>query len=920
FIWTTQAEEALKLCRHDKEAMKRAQQQQNDVLTTLSNMTTENIARKMDRRNIETLVTIQVHQKDVLDYLVEKSKKIKLKYVFFFSPPLYLSPPPSKKNMHVCIIYDNTKDAEDFEWQKQLRCYWREEHGKYTCIVQIADVPFKYCWEYLGCKERLVVTPLTDRCYITLTQVNFACGMFFGGAPAGPAGTGKTETVKDLGRALGKYVVVFNCSDQMRYTDTAKIYKGLCQSGSWGCFDEFNRIDLEVLSVVAQQIMAILSAMRARSTHFYFPGDANNQIALDPRCAFFITMNPGYAGRQELPENLKALFRSVAMMVPDAGIIIKVKLASVGYLTFEVLANKFDRLYKLCMEQLSKQRHYDFGLRNILSVLRTAGANLRQELRNGATGSRQRLEEMLMMRTLRDMNLSKLVGDDVGLFHSLLHDLFPNQSDPPKAAYPEVENTLKEIIEKKGLMYHTGCTYFFFFFLEESTFSLKKKKKIYYFMAICCNAIFLKGVSKIIQLYETSLVRHGLMMIGPPGSGKSEAVWALLEALSSVKKKKFFHVFLFHVEVRMNPKAMRANEMFGENDTVSGEWTDGVFSSIWSKYNDSTKNQVTWITCDGPVDAIWIENLNTVLDDNKLLTLANGDRIPMVTSLLLTDNVKILFEAEDLRNASPATVSRAGIIFLDSGDLGYDYFCVCACVHANKLESDMFEWLKKNTRFVFQSPVNHLIVNLLGLLDSLLSYSVNEQRVYEAGALENIFIYSCLWSLGALFEREDQIKFSKKITEIAQRNNHQALMPAIDYDNNTVDETMYEYVVDIVGSLKGEVNGNGWKKWEAPEWKYPKVFKFSECLIPTRDSIRAEYLLKTMCGQRNKPCLVLGSSGTGKTSTIFQFFSNVDSAIVQKTINFSSATTCKMFQENIEADIEKRQGKTYAPPGGELNK
>ena len=131
--------------------------------------------------------------------------------------------------------------------------------------------------------------------------------------------------MKDLGNTLGLFVVVTNCTDQMKYTDCVKIFKGLYQGGVWGCFDEFNRINLPVLSVVAQQVLAIQNAKKQGLTFFQFPGDPQN-VNLKPVCAFFVTMNPGYTGQQELPENLKALFRGVAMMTPDFQIMKKVKM------------------------------------------------------------------------------------------------------------------------------------------------------------------------------------------------------------------------------------------------------------------------------------------------------------------------------------------------------------------------------------------------------------------------------------------------------------------------------------------------------------------------------------------------------------------------------------------------------------------
>lgn len=357
-----------------------------------------------------------------------------------------------------------------------------------------------------------------------------------------------------------------------------------------------------------------------------------------------------------------------------------------------------------------------------MSVLRTAGNTKREE--------RQSEEEMLLMRSLRDMNLSKLVADDIPLFNSLLLDIFPRQTSVPKKIYTEVTKQIQK------------------------QFDLETNKHI-----VPTDAFILK----IIQLYETNAVRHGFMLVGPSGSGKSTIMKILTEAMSEMGNQ-------YKIQV-INPKAITSEEMYGVKSDISDDWTPGIFSTVWSKSNVRGGKFITWIVCDGPVDTIWIESLNTVLDDNKILTLANGERIPM------TENCKMVFEVENLNNASPATVSRCGQVYVSATDLGYEPLIQGFIENRKRTRLEEAQLLGENLKKYFiQQRINETMDKMcpfpvmqlsplikvqmtLNLLNGLLLPLVQANKTLSEGDYEKAVVYAISWAVAGTFEVSDRAQF-----------------------------------------------------------------------------------------------------------------------------------------------------------------
>ena len=836
------------------------------------------------------------------------------------------------------LITQGIASSGDFEWKRQMRYDW--DVTSEVVVVRQATAEFSYRYEFLGGSGRLVITPLTDRCYITLMT---AMQMQLGGAPAGPAGTGKTETVKDLAKALANQCFVFNCSDGLEYQMMGRFFSGLCQAGAWACFDEFNRIDIEVLSVVAQQIASIRSAMKRNVTRFVFEGKT---VAVNPRCAVFITMNPGYAGRTELPSNLKSLFRPVSMTVADYALIAEILLFSQGFRGALPLSRKIVNLYKLCDEQLSTQSHYDFGMRPLKAVLNMAGRVKREKPDDP--------EDQLLIGVMRDSTLPKLLDEDVPLFEGILTDLFPS------IEMAEDDHAGVRVAARSGA--------------KELSLEVVPEQ-----------------IENVLQLMLTLNSRHGVMLVGPTGGGKTCVYQILAKALAILHDQQPDKEIYAPVDrFLLNPKSIHIDLLYGVLDEVTTSWVDGIVSMIVRRVIaadeaeeddddddgsvseeevvgpklDSSGNPVIsprtykWVIFDGPVDALWVENMNTVLDDSKMLCLPNGERIK------LNDKLRMLFEVENLEEASPATVSRCGMVYVDAWTVGWKPYLAKwlkspkltqllddpshhqrLAELAERYVGPVVEFTLENASSCHIAPVPYNLIaafcnffeaTLLDVFDyeekmaakleaskaELAAVVKAEEREGEASAhvpfddddleytaltakellalLDLVFVFAIVWGAGGVLKGVQRDSFDGLIRDLVSG---EIMLPR--------GASIFDYVVSP--EMRALIP---WSE-AVDDFSFDPNQPFFDIVVPTVDTVAYSHILERSVAV-GIPVLLVGPSGVGKSVVALQMIRKLleDGEVTSIYIPFSAQTSTGRTQSFIESKMDRREKGVMRGPSG----
>lgn len=436
------------------------------------------------------------------------------------------------------------------------------------------------------------------------------------------------------------------------------------------------------------------------------------------------------------------------------------------------------------------------------------------------------------------------------------------------------------------------------------------------------------------QLNELLGVRHSVFIVGDSGTGKTNMWKTLFRTYHNQKLKPSY--------TDLNPKAVTNDELYGIINPATREWKDGLFSNIMRDMANLPGEGPKWIILDGDIDPMWIESLNTVMDDNKILTLASNERIA------LTPAMKLLFEISNLRTATPATVSRAGILYINPEDLGWNPYVTSwverrenahektnLTILFDKYTPGLQAIIKNKFKKITPIPgINHVKM-LCSLLEAVMTPS-NIPQDAPRELYELYFVFVAVWSYGSALFHDGQSDFRAEFSKWFTHEFKSVKFP--------LGMSVFDVWVDPVAGIAVQINVSGsyyhylqqvsscpgttgcqslsWTRTFPcrQDLENPQIIPITStttsqaCLVHNSETIRIKYFLDILVDLKF-PVMLIGAAGSGKTLIINEKLGQMDEDFLIANVPFNFYYNSELTQKILEKPLEKKAGKNYGPPG-----
>ncbi|XP_052821623.1 dynein axonemal heavy chain 5 isoform X2 [Octopus bimaculoides] len=811
------------------------------------------------------------------------------------------------------ICRKRVKHCTDFDWRRYLKCYLVSDNDTELKLhFEILDHRLVYGNEFCGSNPSIIMTPVTEKCFLSIfLALQNLQPVYLVGTPD----AGKKETIKSLANVIAQFYYLLKCNPHFDASSIQRIIQGSSMEGCWLCLADGNKLSHKSLDVVMDQVAMIVDAVRVNNN---VVEDIFRKLTykVNPRTAFFMTAAFSEESNWYFARNIKSVFRTVTLLKPDTYYILRGYFISAGFKSGNILAGKLLEIVSLAELQLisSECQIPSFTLSSMIATIRRA-QQIRKTLEEKygekpntvrpesqvstptskatpSTTSRQSQISLTIKESsenpTRDIDLSTLLQSIEETLHPALDNnvlikfqdlvsacIYGTSCIPNKSSLKslDLENVISEKVNQKNLT------------VNEEWFA------------------------KCLQLNNLSNNFDGVLMVGPPGSGKTTCLQTLVEAFNEIQQIKSISKNTIKTSHSNNYKLTRINPMsfeslepiFGWMD-LNSQFIDGFFMSSFKKA--SKNNFKTWFLIDSQLNDDLLDQLSSVFN-NKQIQLKNGDIVP------INGNVKTFIETDSIGSASPMTITKLGMIYfgglvtwealtkswikakkhknpqINGSKNGYDIAEILMQCYQTSMDP-VIQYFKTEMEHSVHFNEVGMITTSLQILTVLLS---NCHTVSSDTHIKKLFVFSILWSFGGHLSSNDKLHFNEFLQKV--RTN---LIPE---DENDV--YLFDYFVDESGE---------WENWNIKSLEESPVIQdnFSREFVYTQRTIPIKYFMNNFI-LHGFPSLLTGPKGSGKTSLINALMSTLGSEeyVLKRFVSSGSTKTVQLF-DFFNKSIIHRQG------------